>query len=117
MTAPIIIAETCPYCRRQRSPRDILHLSSFTICRNCWERHEKALAGLASGKYTGECSECGRSMDEIKAIQGDDDRGTRMVVHYENGIYRPMCLACDKLYVPKRADLYGNTNFWKKKGL
>ena len=56
-------------------------------------------------------------MDEIKAIQGDDDRGTRMVVHYENGIYRPMCLACDKLYVPKRADLYGNTDFWKKKGL
>jgi hypothetical protein len=40
-----------------------------------------------------------------------------MAIHYENGIYRPMCLACDGAYVPKRADLYGNIEFWKKKGL
>lgn len=110
-------SEICPYCRKARNPHDIIRRSSFTICIDCQQRHDKALAALSTGQYTGNCSECGLSVDEIKDMQGDGDTGTRMVIHYENGIYKPMCVACDRAYVPKRADLYGDTQFWKNRGL
>ena len=113
----VIIAEICPYCRKGRSPREIMRFSSFTICHSCYERHNAALQALTTGKYAGECSECGQSIDEIKARQGDGDTGVRMAVHFENGIYRPMCMECDRIYVPKRADLYRDTEYWKTKGL
>jgi hypothetical protein len=111
----IIIGETCPYCSKQRSPQDIIRLSAFTICQDCWQRHLKAMEGLSTGKYTGECSECGKSVDELKLRQGSGDTGVRMAIHFENGIYRPMCMLCDRTYVPKRADLYGKTEFWRQR--
>lgn len=114
---PFIITEICPYCRKPRSPRDIIRLHAFTICQDCYQRHLKALEGLSTGKYTGECSECGKSVEEIRVLQGDGDTGVRMAVHYENGFYRPMCLQCDRTYVPKRAELYGDTEFWKQRGV
>lgn len=118
MTTPqIIISEICPYCSKARSPRDILRFSSFTICVECRARHEAALEALSTGKYMAGCSECGKSMEEINAFQGGGDNGTRMVIHYENGIYRPMCVDCDRTYVPKRRDLYGLTAFGKQRGL
>lgn len=115
MTAPIIVAERCPYCSKPRSPRDLLKLTAFTICHDCYQRHLLALDGLSTGRYTGSCSECGRSVAEITARQRDGDRGVRMHVHFENGIYRPMCLECSRAYVPKRADLYGDTAYWRQK--
>lgn len=117
MTSQIIITETCPYCSKPRSPLDILQLSFGTICIECWHRHEKALEGLGTGNYHAGCSECGKSMDEIKALQPSGDTGVKMVIHFENGIYRPMCPQCDRAYVPKRRDLYGNTEFWNQRGL
>jgi hypothetical protein len=114
---PIVITEKCPYCSKPRNPWDILRFSSFTICQSCYEKHQAAVQALSNGQYTGGCSECGKSIDEIKAIQGGGDNGVKMVVHYENGIYRPMCIACDGTYVPKRRDLYGQTEFWKHRGL
>jgi len=113
----IIIAETCPYCRKGRSPLDFVRLTAMKICHSCYERHLKALEGLSSGQYLAGCSECDRSIEDIKAIQGGGDNGVRMVIHYENGIYRPMCVECDRTYVPKRADLYADTEFWKQRGL
>jgi hypothetical protein len=35
----------------------------------------------------------------------------QMAVHFENGRYRAMCLKCDAVYVMKRRDLYGKTEF------
>lgn len=113
----VIISEVCPYCRKPRSPRDLIHVLTWTICVDCQERHLAALEGLATGKYTGECSECARPVEEIRLMQGDGDTGVRMAIHFENGIYRPMCLQCDSAYVPKRSDLYGGTEYWKQKGL
>jgi|HubBroStandDraft_4_1064222.scaffolds.fasta_scaffold373585_2 hypothetical protein len=114
---PIVMTEKCPYCSKQRSPRDLIRRTVGAICQDCWQRHLAAIAALASGKYTGECSECGLSVDEIGRIQsvthGDVD-GVSMAIHYENGIYRPMCKACDRGYVIKRRDLYANTQFWNE---
>lgn len=117
MSGAVIITEVCAYCRKARSPLDFIHFVSFLICVDCYSRHLKALEALSTGKYTGECSECGKPVEEIRILQGDGDNGVRMVIHYEDGVYRPMCLACDRIYVPKRADLYGNTQFWREKGL
>jgi protein gp37 len=105
--------EKCPYCSKQRSPREFIRMSVGGICQECWQRHLAALDALSSGKYTGECSECGKSVDEIGRIQGDVD-GVSMAIHFENGIYRPLCKACDRVYVTKRSDLYANTRFWKE---
>ena len=113
----IVITEICPYCSKARRPLEFHRFRAFKICHGCYERHLKALEGLSTGEYTGSCSECGKSIEEINAIQGGGDNGVRMAIHFENGIYRPMCLACDRTYVPKRADLYGGTEFWKQKGL
>jgi hypothetical protein len=115
MAASIIISELCPYCSKPRSPRDIVRMVSFRICADCLQRHRSALLALTTGEYSGGCSECGRSMEEIQADQGGV--GVQMAIHYEGGIYRPMCLQCDSAYVPKRSDLYKGTQFWKEKGL
>ena len=114
----VIIGEKCPYCTKFRSPHDILTYAkgNVKICRDCYEIHLKALEGLSSGRYTGSCSECGKSTEEINLQQGGGDNGVRMAIHFENGIYRPLCLECDRTYVPLRRDLYGDTQFWRAKG-
>lgn len=106
----VVITERCPYCSKWRSPRDILRMTGFTICVQCEQRHIEALAALSSGEFKGECSECGKSADQL--------RGTgEMAVHFEAGKYRVMCLPCDAIYVMKRRDLYGGTEFARDIGL
>lgn len=113
MSPLLVITEKCPYCSKARSPRDLIRMSVGAICISCHQRHLAALDALSTGRYTGECSECGLGVDEIGRIQGDVD-GVSMALHFENGIYRPLCKACDRAYVVKRSDLYANTRFWKE---
>jgi hypothetical protein len=111
MTPSIIIGEQCPYCTKSRSPRDILHQpGGVKICTECEQRHLEALAAIASGNFLGECSECHMKAEELKLQKRCGPRG-EMAVHYEGGRYRCMCLPCDRAYVPKRRELYGNTEF------
>ena len=77
------------------------------MCESCQQRHLDAIAILSSGKPTGECSECGTKAEALQA----------MAVHYENGLYRAMCLKCDAAYVQKRKDLYADTEFGHKLGM
>jgi hypothetical protein len=102
--AAIIIGEVCPYCSKFRSPLDIIPMQGGAkICTQCEQRHLEALQVLSTGRFTGECSECGRTPDELA--------NRPMAVHFENGVYRMMCLPCDAAYTPKRRDLYGKTEF------
>ena len=75
------------------------------ICLECERRHVEALEALSSGKFTGECSECGKTADQLHSPTGE------MAVHFEGGRYKAMCLPCNAVYTPKRRDLYGNTQF------
>lgn len=107
----IIFGEKCPYCSKFRNPRDVIHMmGGAKICTDCEQRHIEALAAISTGIFTGECSECGLSADELKAQHKCGANGA-LAVHFENGRYRAMCLVCDRSYVPKRLDLYGETEF------
>ena len=111
LTGQVIIGEKCPYCSKFRSPKDIIPMmGGAKICVDCERRNVEALEALSKGRFTGECSECGRSADALKAQHRCGPRG-EMAIHFENGRYRAMCLVCDRSYVPKRLDLYGGTEF------
>lgn len=111
MTSQIIIGVRCHYCTRFRSPLEIIHMpGGVKICQPCEHRHTEALEALASGRFTGECSECGLSHEEIRAQRKCGPNG-EMAIHFENGRYRAMCIECDRVYVPKRLEMYGQTEF------
>jgi hypothetical protein len=86
------------------------------ICAACEQRHVEALNSLASGVFTGECAECGLKADELRA-RGNCGPSGEMAVHYEGGRYKCICLRCDPIYVRKRRDLYGKTQFGHSIGL
>jgi hypothetical protein len=105
LSATVIIGSKCPYCQKWRSPRDILrHPGGVTICTSCEQRHIEALEALSTGEFHGDCAECGKNIAELPG-------NGQMAVHFENGRYNIMCLACDRTYTPKRAELYGETEF------
>lgn len=81
-------------------------------CLPCWNRHLEALHSLSTGEPPKSCSECDTSWEELRA-RGE----VKMVCHMENGRYRMMCLACDAIYVRKRKELYGPTEFGYRNGL
>lgn len=117
MSAAIVIGEQCPYCTRWRSPLEFIHQpGGVQICLPCERRHLEALNALETGVFLGECSECGLPVEELMA-QKRCGPGGSMAVHFENGRYRVMCIPCDRVYVPKRRELYGKTEFGHSIGL
>lgn len=112
MSPSILIGEQCPYCTKWRSPLEFIHQpGGVKICLPCEQRHIEALNALSTGIFTGECSECGRSAEQLRSATG------AMAMHFENGRYRAMCLPCSNAYVPKRRELYAETDFGHALGL
>lgn len=115
--AGIIIGEQCPYCTKFRSPLDFVRQpGGVKICTACEQRHLEALDALTTGVFKGECSECGLKADELVAQKRVGPQG-QMASHFEGGRYRLMCIPCDRTYVPKRAELYAETEFGHSIGL
>jgi hypothetical protein len=108
----IVIGEKCPYCTKFRAPSEIIHWpGGVTICVDCEWRHIQALEALSTGEFHGECSECGKTAEQL------GPENLQMAVHFEQGRYRAMCLDCDKTYTPKRKELYARTKFGRALGL
>jgi hypothetical protein len=103
----IVVGELCPSCQRFRSPREMLQHTGFRHCLPCEQRHLEALHSLSTGTPPRECSECGKKWEELR--QGEPL--VKMYCHMENGLYRFLCKDCDKIYTPKRRELYGPTEF------
>jgi len=106
----LIFGEKCPYCSKFRSPFDIIRRTGYTICFDCEQRHNEAVNLLTTRKFQGECSECGKTPEQLGS------NGV-MCVHFENGFYKAMCKPCDAIYVTKRRDLYAGTEFARQIGL
>lgn len=128
MTPSIVIAETCHYCSKGCSPVEILRLpGGIRMCHSCYRQHTAgvlAMSGLkanADGSLAttapppSECSECHTSIEELRLQAGKRD--LPMAIHFEGGVYRFLCVECDAKYVPKRKDLYADTEFGWKEGL
>jgi len=112
MSPAFQIGEQCHYCSKWRWPADIIHQpGGVKICQQCEWRHLEALKALSTGVFTGECSECGKSAEQLRSPNG------QMAFHYENGRYRVMCVTCHPIYVRKRKDLYADTEFGHSIGL
>jgi len=116
----IVVAETCHYCQKARNPVDIIPLpGGIKICQDCYQQHQAGVLAMSGLKAEGdgtfssvappppECSECHLSVEELRAR----GHGLTMAVHFENGIYRVMCMQCSDLYVTKRRDIYGPTEY------
>jgi hypothetical protein len=107
----IVIGEQCPYCTKFRSRLDFIRQpGGVKICVECEQRHLEALDAISTGNFLGQCSECGLKAAELRVQKRCGTRG-EMAVHFENGKYRAMCLPCNRVYVPKRRELYGGTEF------
>lgn len=116
MPAVIHYTEPCPYCTRARSIHDLMPFAGGRICQQCYQAHLDALSAISSGKPPAECSECHATRQQMAERQIGNPE-VRMAVHFERGIYRFLCLDCDRDYTRKRRELYADTQFGYQQGL
>lgn len=62
-----------------------------------------------------ECADCHATAEELAAASKDGN--VRMMVHLADGVYALMCRKCSDAYALKRADLYGETQYGKERGI
>jgi hypothetical protein len=106
---PDVLRVRCHFCSKQLPAYRTHQITGAQrICDCCLEWHRKALDFLGGGAIPG-CQECGASWEFLR----DSTRNVevRLYVVPKDGIYQVLCSACVRPYVPKRADLYGGTQF------
>lgn len=104
---------TCSFCSRQLPAWRVHQLGTVerpaqTICDDCLDWHNKAIALLAGEAIPG-CQGCGATWE----ILCDRELGSRIPLYVvpKDGIYQVLCSLCLRAYAPKRADLYRGTPF------
>ncbi len=108
-TIPNVLLVRCHYCSKQL-PRFRVHqlTNAQTICDHCLDWHNKALDFLAGNTPPG-CQCCGVTFEFLRDSELSVE--IRMYVVPKDGIYQILCATCIQPYLPKRADLYGGTQF------
>ena len=111
-----IIGIRCHYCSKFRAPGDIRSMGTggVKICLHCLEWHGKAMRMLAGEPPPG-CQNCGLKFRDLKEF--DHLGNLRMYLVVKDGIYQIHCETCSDEYVRKRADLYGDTVYGRRKGI
>jgi len=111
-----VAAIRCNFCSRQLPAFRVHRLGApdrpaQTICDDCLDWHNKAIALLAGGEVSG-CQVCGKSWEFLR----DSTLGetVRLYVVPRDGIYQVHCETCLAGYVPQRTDLYKGTAFGSK---
>lgn len=106
-----VVALRCHWCQKFRPEFRVHRLASHqVICDYCLEWHQRALDLLAGTPPPG-CQKCERSWAALQ----DAAPGTqvRLYVVPKDGLYQLLCASCVRPYLPKRAELYKNTEFGK----
>jgi hypothetical protein len=116
VTARVVIGERCHYCSKWRAPREIQELGTggAKICMHCLEWHFKAIRILAGNPPDG-CQKCGLKFQDLKEC--DALGNLRMYLVVKDGIYQVLCEPCNAIYERKRADLFRETEYGKRKGI
>jgi hypothetical protein len=105
----------CQSCSHWYPERDILHMgANMTRCLKCQEKHHAALAAL-SGNPPKSCAECGITFEQLCALTPGQVQP--MYFHSKDGCYQMLCPRCDREYMSKRRDMYGEQPVWAQLGL
>jgi hypothetical protein len=113
MTAPVIIAERCHYCSKQRSPADIMRIvGTINMCRYCYAHHQECMKALSTAAPPKTCHECTRDFKELPETVGNSG-DVEMTLVAKDGVYQLLCATCAREYTLKRSDLYNVGQFGK----
>lgn len=103
----LIFGKRCKLCSKYIDPRELIgDVRSGYLCWACLERHNRALDLIAANPPRG-CQECGVTFEKLKETNPEP----RMMLHYRDNILEVLCFACSEKYIPKRKDLYAETEF------
>lgn len=109
-----IIGVRCHYCSKFYPRSHVVNFGKSMV--RCWKCHGAHLAALEviAGNPPKGCGVCGVTFEALAERTAGEEVG--MFMHYKDGLYQLLCSACDRVYVPKRKDLYGPTQFgWDRK--
>lgn len=109
----IIIAVRCMDCSKQVSPFELIPIGlAAVICFECYMRQVKALEGWTPPK---ECALCHATFSELALREVTET--VKMYPHLIDGRWGMLCAPCNKSYVLKRQDQFGDTPFGRQLGL
>jgi hypothetical protein len=113
MAAGFIIGERCHQCSRFFAP-SALHEwpGGVRVCEACLDNHRRAVQSIA-GAQEMTCCECGVHARDLLDASGEG----RMAIHAKDGIMQLLCPRCSDQYERKRLDLYGDTDYGRRKRL
>jgi NAD-dependent SIR2 family protein deacetylase len=110
-----MIGVQCQHCSHWYPEAEIIRFGeSMTRCLKCQEAINKALEMNATQTPPSECAHCHRGFSAIAdATPGDV---VEMALVMVDGVFVALCDPCERAYVEKRKDLYGDTRFgWNRK--
>ncbi len=118
MMSGAVVKVKCPECSRFVHPNETVPVGQFHFrCLQCRDRHTVQLEAI--GEPPERCPECGKRFEDLR-IYYPNLGPTRSVPMYQvlkDGIYQLLCGPCERAYVLKRQDLYGNTPFGRARGV
>lgn len=105
----VVITVRCHYCSHFRPPDEVMTIGdSIKMCFDCREKHLEEIIKFHPEK---ECAHCHRTFDALAALGMDV-----FTVHWMDRSYQILCRTCNAVYIPKRADLFRDTQFgWEQK--
>lgn len=114
MSALPILAIQCNSCSNWVSPFEVVRIGESVIkCWTCYEKHRQIIESWETPPR--ECALCHITFDDLAKQRPGEP--VSMFLHEIDGTFGFVCRTCDKDYVLKRRDLYGNTRFGWQRGV
>lgn len=109
-----ILRVQCFQCSKFCHPKEVIRTGESVIrCWDCFNKHTVSIQSFAEPPT--HCALCNTPF--AKLIEANPSQPVSMFMHWIDGGYGLLCKPCDKDYVLKRADLYGNTRHGYERGI